>query len=485
MSAVAAPAAKPAPAAPGAELLSLANHEQATTTEYEAKRAPLQQEFEQKVGAAQKDAIGAADALSAGAKGAQAQRDAIPPLPKNMAQHIDPKEMNDTAQAFMTLGALLGLASRQPLTAALGNMTAAMKGVQEGDAAQYDKAMQEYKVNTEAAEKQAKATMKKIDDALNDKNLDLTARLQRVRLIEAEAGGPLRGMDQSYKTTMEMLKSKRQALKDFEEANSKVLDRNQRMQIHRENMAQKNSGGAGSGMTPDAVKMLADRYRLEGAEGIRALSAFDKPTRRAVIEQATKDMLAEGGSGAGMARDASEFKAQKAALTQITKDLAAIRPYHDMLEGNIGILKELGAKLSRTDSPWANKTLNYLQTHPTSDPDVTEYLAQMRLVQTEASRVINNPRLVGQLTDSARHEIDGIVNGDMAIASSNRVVDRLLNDAGRRVSSMEKEQEHLLQRKPAAAHAVPPKNAKGWVLHTDKDGNRAYVGPNKEIEEVK
>ena len=56
---------------------------------------------------------------------------------------------------------------------------------------------------------------------------------------------------------------------------------------------------------------------------------------------------------------------------------------------------------------------------------------------------------------------------------------------------MEKEQESLVVRSPkagGAAHAAkvtPEKNAKGWTLHTDKHGNKAYVGPNNEVEEVK
>jgi hypothetical protein len=39
---------------------------------------------------------------------------------------------------------------------------------------------------------------------------------------------------------------------------------------------------------------------------------------------------------------------------------------------------------------------------------------------------------------------------------------------------------------PAAPRKQPPAvNAKGWVLHKDAKGNMAYVGPNREIEEVK
>lgn len=32
--------------------------------------------------------------------------------------------------------------------------------------------------------------------------------------------------------------------------------------------------------------------------------------------------------------------------------------------------------------------------------------------------------------------------------------------------------------------AIPTKNQAGWILHTDSNGNKAYVGPNGEIEEV-
>jgi hypothetical protein len=39
--------------------------------------------------------------------------------------------------------------------------------------------------------------------------------------------------------------------------------------------------------------------------------------------------------------------------------------------------------------------------------------------------------------------------------------------------------------KPVAEGAIPKTNAKGWKLHTDSKGNKAYVGPNNQVEEVK
>lgn len=39
--------------------------------------------------------------------------------------------------------------------------------------------------------------------------------------------------------------------------------------------------------------------------------------------------------------------------------------------------------------------------------------------------------------------------------------------------------------KPAGTSATPLANSKGWKLHMDAKGNKAYVGPNNEVEEVR
>jgi hypothetical protein len=369
-------------------------------------------------------------------------------LPINTAQHMSKEEMQQTGNWLMLAASLMGALTRQPLTAALGNITAAMKGLHEGDQEQYDRSMKEYEANFRKAEGIQKQYDTEYNKLMSNLHTTYADKERELNLLNLKYGKELDRNTKDVAQREKLVQTTAKMFADQSATMERIKQREEEARQRREERKAQLAQSTGGGISADAIKMMADRYRLEGPEGLRALSAFDKTTRRAVIEQATKDALAAGGDGAGMAKDAAAFKADKAALNAITKDIAAIRPYHDMLEGNAQILKELGAKLSRTDSPWANKTLNYLQTHPTSDPDVTEYLAQMRLVQTESARVINNPRLVGQLTDTARKEIENIVNGDMAIETTNRVVDRLLNDATRRITAMENEQARLLQRKP-------------------------------------
>ena len=153
--------------------------------------------------------------------------------------------------------------------------------------------------------------------------------------------------------------------------------------------------------------------------------------------------MSRGEAAKEFAQEQLGYKATGQALAQNTKDLAAIRPYARMLEQNGDILKDLASKIIKTNSPWANKSLNWLQTNAGDNPDVREFLAQMHFLQAEANRVINNPRLVGQLSYEAKKDIDAIINGSFSLESTKRVVDRIQNDAARRVTEMEKEHKKL------------------------------------------
>ena len=168
-------------------------------------------------------------------------------------------------------------------------------------------------------------------------------------------------------------------------------------------------------------------------------SALIKAVEERVPEVATELGL----SAADVGTNRAKRVANQAALTQITKDITTIKPFAAMLDQNADILKGLAKKIIKTQSPLANRPLNWLQNNAAGDPDVAEFLAQMKLVQVEAARVIQNPRLVGQLTDEAQRELAQIVNGEMSLSATDRVLDRIINDSQRRVGQMEKQRDTL------------------------------------------
>ena len=155
----------------------------------------------------------------------------------------------------------------------------------------------------------------------------------------------------------------------------------------------------------------------------------------------------------------AEFKANSAALTNITKDLTSIAPYQEMLEKNADIAIGLAKQVTKSDLPIANKSINWVSKNVTGDPTMAEYLAQIRIVQTEAARVLNNPRLVGQLTDSARHEMEGIIDGTLTVGQTVSVLERLKADGTNRVNAMRQQSEKLRAKLGAGDVAAPSKAA--------------------------
>ena len=158
-------------------------------------------------------------------------------------------------------------------------------------------------------------------------------------------------------------------------------------------------------------------------------------------------------SGTSVADVKAGYKADTAALTANTKSLAAIRPFKDMLDTNIDIAKNLSKKVISTNSAYANKSLNWIKQNAGDNPDTAEFLAQMRFVETEAARVLNNPNLTGTLTDSARREMESVVSGNLPMKSLDRVLARIKSDGDNRVKALETENKQLRKSnaKPAAA----------------------------------
>jgi hypothetical protein len=211
---------------------------------------------------------------------------------------------------------------------------------------------------------------------------------------------------------------------------------------------------AGGVLSGDALELAAQGYLMNG----KFPTNLGRGKQGAMNTIRIMERAAALANESGMPAEETAInqiagKAKSVALTQIVKDLAAIRPYNAMLEKNGDIAISLAEKAISTNAKLANRPINWLKQNASDNPDVAEFLAQARIVTTEAARVLNNPRLVGQLTDSARREMEAILNGDMPLESFTRVVRRLQSDGKNRVDAMVAERDSLKQsiRRPNAA----------------------------------
>jgi hypothetical protein len=222
------------------------------------------------------------------------------------------------------------------------------------------------------------------------------------------------------------------------------------------------AGGSSAGGVPSA-----GAKGLTGEAYLKTLPAGMAATVKAIAEG--RETFSEAGRGSKERKalmDAVNLynpdyssvgvKANAGALMQNSKDLAAIRPYKEMLDTNIDIAIDLGRKVIKSDSAKANRSLNWIKQNAGDHPDTAEYLAQINFVQTEAARVLSNPRLVGQLSDSARHEMQDVVSGNMPLNSSERVLNRIKKDGENRVNALVKEHDRLSGKADASTTGAQP-----------------------------
>ena len=238
---------------------------------------------------------------------------------------------------------------------------------------------------------------------------------------------------------------------------------------HDKAMEGRAAAGGPTGLSEGAVDLAASQYLATGQ--MPPLGFSSQALREAILNRAAVLQQEQGTPASQVPGKRAEFKSNQTALTQVTKDLSAIAPYQAMLEKNTGIAIDLAEKIYKANVPLANRSINWLSQNVAGDPDVAEYLAQIRIVQTEAARVLNNPRLVGQLTDSARHEMEGVVNGSMNLSQTKSVLGRLKQDGQNRVNAMQEQSEKLREALGAkSSPASSPASKSPPAAGTIKDG---------------
>jgi hypothetical protein len=169
----------------------------------------------------------------------------------------------------------------------------------------------------------------------------------------------------------------------------------------------------------------------------------------------------------------------------------SVRAFNVALE-HLDTLGKLGDALNNNDTQGINKVANAWKTQ-TGDPGPTNFNGAKQLVADEVVKAIVGSG--GGVSD--REEAAKTIQAASSPAQLKGVIDtykKLFDGQLKGLAQQYKagtgkddfEKRYLTSRGRGEAEAAPTKNAKGWTLHTDKNGNKAYVSPDgKQYEEVK
>jgi len=171
-----------------------------------------------------------------------------------------------------------------------------------------------------------------------------------------------------------------------------------------------------------------------GAASAKELSAIINEAA-AIGAQAQIPMVAARASG----------QAAQKALNQRIPQLSAVRAFEGTALANLDIFTNAAKSMVDSGVPWINKPLRSLDLSGMGSDEQAAVNAARTVALTEIAKVVNNPTLTGVLSDSARHEVLGLIPEDATLAQIYKVVNILKQDMANRRGKLEGEIAELQQ----------------------------------------
>lgn len=423
----------------------------------------------------------------------------VPPPPKlqPIPQYQSREADSGTIMTFMTVATVLGaLGSKITRTGITGALTAAgsaISGFNEGQLERSKIDIANFNTKMRAVVQQNNTMLAEYKAVLEDRKLTLAQKMSQYNILAARyqdeiAMSAMKRGDLKFELErIDKLRSANwQAEQLWERTNAALMAQAIRIDAQMKMRGVGGAGGLGSGLSPDAVDNMAAFLILNGRFPIGMARSMTPLDMQAVQNRAAEMTQAAGLSPQEFAAAGPIAHTKLAALGQLERARNSNQAFEQMLVLNIQKLKELSAKVSRSGSPYANRSILWLQNNAAGDPDVAEYLFQVNTVQTEAARILSNMGTGGGvLTDSMREEVQSVMNPSYTAAQLNAVMDRAQADAKNRAKSYDDQVNKVIAEIRDPLHKAGgegiPKAAGIPTFATEADAARANLKPGTKI----
>ena len=193
------------------------------------------------------------------------------------------------------------------------------------------------------------------------------------------------------------------------------------------NMLGGNQGGQGN----PALDLVAKNY-LETGQMPPEMTR-SPGTITAVIQRAAQLNQQQG--GAGLAANSSAFKANQASLQKLQTNFDQVQAFEQTAEKNMDLLQQTAAKIPDLGTRFANVPVRMLSSQMIGTQNMAAFKTALTTAQTEAAKVLNSSNATGVLSDSSRHELQDVIDGNMPLPAMIASLNTLKQDMGNRTQS--------------------------------------------------
>lgn len=197
----------------------------------------------------------------------------------------------------------------------------------------------------------------------------------------------------------------------------------------------------GPAMLSRAALLASARRYIQ--TGVIDVSARDTVNRAAVQNVAAE--LRNGGTG-DISLNKAEYDADSKSLKDLRGATDALTAFEGTALRNASQLRQRMSLISDSGSPLFNQLIRDVQATALGPAELAAFNAARRVVIPEFSRILNNPKLTGQLTDTMRQDMEDILKGNATVAQVLEVLDVLQTDARNRRSENEAQIQEITRR---------------------------------------
>lgn len=202
------------------------------------------------------------------------------------------------------------------------------------------------------------------------------------------------------------------------------------------------ANAAGGGMSDAALDQAAERYHLTGnlPPGGRGVAG---------IAQGRKIMNRSADLYPGsITADSAEYKANSESLKKLQNTFDSVSAFENTALKNLDQVAEAGKAIPDLGARFANIPVRNITGNMLGTKEMARFRTALLTAQTESARVLNSANASGVLSDSARHEAQEVLNGDLPFPAMMASIDQLKTDFGNRHQSYADQIEDIKKRLP-------------------------------------
>lgn len=220
------------------------------------------------------------------------------------------------------------------------------------------------------------------------------------------------------------------------------------------------------GMTPQAFDQQAEKFSSTGQ-----LPPIGRSPNAIAMNRDIMNRAAELHPDASLAANSAEYKANADSLKKLQASYDTVTAFENTANKNITMLEGLAQKVPDLGVKFANVPIRLLSGSMIGSENMAAFKTALAPVQAESAKILNSANLSGQLSDSSRHELQDIVDGNLPYKSLVASLNVLQQDFENRKGSTADQIKEIQRRLGAKPSTSAPSGGQPNVGDTKKFPN--------------